>query len=205
MAKNKQARVSKKKEADKSKCPCCDKPLHENQKDPDTGEKYTPIPEMKWYENIVDYYTERKSQIPKFPNLSNGVKEEITKKADEVEKAINTIKQAKNKSPPCPNFHNPPDTNCGTHFNKTNPEPTSKEVKKKNNWESTRRQYIRDCKNRGIEIKNNSQINHKTAVDAGGCPNNFKNLIADEEITDPICKEAEKAQTLIQNRKPNIK
>lgn len=190
---------------DKDKCPCCGQvPPHENQVDPDTGSQYDTVPEMDWYENIVKYYTDRRAQIPDYPNLPETVKQEITRKADEAEDALEKIKTAKAQQPPCPNFHDPSDEECGTHYDKTNPNPTSDEVKQKNQWKSTRREYINDAKARGVPgVTSKSKVNHMTAVDAGGCPNSSKNLILDEEISDPVCLEAEDAQTLIQNRKPN--
>ncbi|NVJ24189.1 DUF4150 domain-containing protein [Myxococcus sp. AM011] len=55
-------------QATRDACPCCAGPLHENQKNPETGEPYDTIPEADFYQGIAGHYMKRRSEMQKLLN-----------------------------------------------------------------------------------------------------------------------------------------
>lgn len=200
--------------SDEDKCPCCGEPRHANQKDPDTGLPYAQINEQDWYDKAVDVHDTKVQRMHEFlaknpswasqvdgKGISNQSKiDETLRKQAEAHDAHKKLREARNKTPPCENLHNPPDTGCGTHMVKTNKKPntsTSKERGKLGFKDSVRRQSIAECRAKGHSVSSSSEVCHKTALAAGGCPSNSKNLIPKDALS-PECKEVDDAQTLLQ-------
>ncbi|MEM9462926.1 MAG: PAAR-like domain-containing protein, partial [Myxococcota bacterium] len=201
---------SGKEEDDLTKCPCCKGPLHDNQKDPDTGQPYERCTEDQWYQGGVtphdDKVTRMNAFLSKQPgwaaqgNNQNKI-DETLRKQKEAQAAMDKIRQARTQSPPCENLHDPPDQDCGVHFKKTNPNPgtsDSSDRKRLGFTDGVRRQCIRDYKNAGRTCTWGSEVCHKTPLAAGGCPNDPKNLIP-KEILSPECAEIDDAQTSLQS------
>lgn len=121
------------------KCPCCNAPLHENQKD-DAGQPLPLISEADYYKGKADFYRDRARQlanpansaletaalkgpkaaveIAKFlvsgekPTVANMIRAKA-QYYDGAEKRLAALRAA---NPDCPNLHQPPDVGCGAHF-----------------------------------------------------------------------------------------
>lgn len=123
------------------KCPCCNEPLHENQKG-DDGKALPVINEADYYKGKADFYRNRADELkdPKWSMLESTPLNEkkakvvaeigkflapgdkkttasmIRAKAryyDDVEKRLAALRAA---NPTCPNVHQPEDVGCGAHF-----------------------------------------------------------------------------------------
>jgi hypothetical protein len=184
-------------------CPCCKGPMHANQVNPATGKRFEAIKERDWYGSVARYYTDRRAQVPNYPQLPDNVKSEIIRKGDEAEAANNVI-QSERAGANCENLHDPEDEECGTHLKNTNPGSASEA--RKEYTSGIRNASIREYKNKGYAVRsNNSSVAHKTPLEAGGCPISPKNLVPNDVIDaqGPPCTDIEAAQTLLANRTPN--
>ncbi|QRK08599.1 DUF4150 domain-containing protein [Archangium violaceum] len=100
-------------------CPCCNGPLHENQKDPVTGQPFETIPEMEFYGRIAQYRMNRRAEMqgilqqaaegklpmPRWANMPDPksglpIKDNIIRMGDECERDFKKLQG--NRSPPWP-------------------------------------------------------------------------------------------------------
>ncbi|NTX41325.1 DUF4150 domain-containing protein [Myxococcus sp. CA033] len=199
-------------------CPCCNGPLHENQKDPITGEPLERLPEMEFYGRIAHYRLSRRAemmdilrqvaeglmQLPPWATKLDAksglpVQDNIIRMGDECERDLKKLQELRQKHSNCPNVHDPPDQGCGVHF-KVMYAGLAGEARKAF---SRRIRYdsIKEWKNRGYIIDDEDKVNHKTPLDAGGCPLSMQNLVP-TEVLEGDCLEIEDLQTRIQNMIP---
>ncbi len=94
------------------------------------------------------------------------------------------LEGARNNNPLCPNLHDPPDQDCGVHFDRTGQPPVDRDAL---GFDAAFRNGYRqayDAAN-GTDLVNQAannpgdqnRINHRTPLDAGGCPTSNGNLI----------------------------
>ena len=202
---------------EKEKCPCCGEcPPHSNQVNPDTNKMHDTIDEMKWYEQICNYYIKRREEMQKILALGNvpewannidkklkkPVKDIIIEKGNNHEKLCQDLKKKREANPDCDNVHNPPDEKCGKHFKNTKGVGDAR----KEFTDGVRRESIRLYKLKYPDktIRNNSDVCHKTPCVAGGCPKSQTNLVPKDAL-DGDCLEIENIQTAIQSDLPNPK
>jgi hypothetical protein len=202
-----------------AKCPCCNKDVHANQWDPDTGEVYKEVDEMEFYKEGLAFRQQGVSPeaIAQFKadtagKLSPEQQEALIDTHKEYlknsENAYKTLEEARKKDPLCPNLHKPGDK-CGKHLRKTNPEPktsTPKDRKKLGFTDGVRNDCLVRYPNKPdgtpIPEKNDKgegpKICHKTPLNAGGCPSSQDNLIPKDALT-PECQAVDEAQDTLQN------
>jgi hypothetical protein len=193
-------------------CPCChQKPRHANQKDPDTGAPYESVSEADWYNQGVAEYQAKVDSIPAYLASNPGFesspagqsKINATKQQlEDAKKANQTLGEARAKSPPCENLHDPPDKGCGTYMKKTNKEPKTGDKKVRNQLgftDGVRKESIRRYQAMGRPVSNNSGVAHKTPLAAGGCPSSQDNLIPNEALS-AECQGVDAAQTTLQTK-----
>lgn len=205
---------------DPTKCPCCKGPLHENQKDPVTKDPYPRMKESDFYDAIGTYFVDKAAEMAaqvasgalKFwatkaaidPNPAyNGrlVHEVIVAKGEAFKKDMARLTELRKNNPGCLNVHTPPDEGCGVHFKNTGGKAA--EVKKMEFKDSVRNRVVNEWQAKGHKVPSNgAQINHKTPVDAGGCPIGSGNLVPDCVLTGE-CAEIETLQTRFQNALSN--
>ena len=198
------------KETDEDKCPCCGQSPHENQVDPDTKQMYKAIDEMDWYKKGVDAADSKVAGIesfftnnPQFNRADASWQEKINntlQQQQEAHDAFERLKSAREKTPPCENLHDPPNTGCGKHLDKTSPEPRTSDPKVRKRLgftERVRKGTIRRDIDMGRPCPPNSSIIHQTPLGAGGCPNGPANLIPKDVLSDE-CKAVDDAQTALQ-------
>lgn len=194
---------------DEGQCPCCkQRPPHDNQIDPVTKKRYDKVDEDVWYQKAVDLHKKKVDGIAPFLAANPGwgadpvnMKkiEETRRKFAEAEEAMDTIKQARARKPPCPNLSQPPNSGCGTHFVKTSSEPptsTPAQREKLGFTEKAAAASRREYRALGFTGPG-SKVNHKTPLAAGGCPSGPKNLIPDFALSEE-CKQLDAAQTKLQ-------
>ncbi|OJH41956.1 hypothetical protein BON30_01625 [Cystobacter ferrugineus] len=200
-------------------CPCCNGPLHDNQKDPTTGQPFETLPEMEFYERIARYRMKRRAEMQgilqqvaegKMPmppwatklDAKSGllVKNNIIRMGDECEHDFKKLQELRQKHPNCPNVHNPPDEGCGVHF-KVLHAGLAGDTKDGGPWKKARKQSIEEWRTKGYKIPDDDKVNHMTPADAGGCPYSGRNLVPDAALKGE-CKEIEDTQTRIQNKLP---
>jgi hypothetical protein len=196
-------------------CPCCKGPLHDNQKDP-SGTPYKTLPEMEFYQRIANYRMQRRAEMqqilrrvdageipmPDFalkPDKKSdlSVKDNIIRMGDECERDLAKLQSLRAKNPHCPNVHTPPDEGCGVHFQVMHPGRAG-EARDRQFTKGVRRQSISEWRSKGWTIEDNDKVNHKTPLDAGGCPLSMTNLIPTAPLQGD-CKEIEDAQSRLQN------
>ena len=199
------------------KCPCCDEAAHANQVD-ENGELYETIPEDEFYDNIV---ANRQAKIDSIAtDIANNapytqdaarlasVRQQCQAQLDKATDAKSKIDAARTKTPPCPNLYDPPDEKCGTHFKMTRslssivPDTVTK--KKKDYYRKNILSFTNGVRNAVIDKhtkpdgspirKKGEQVNHKTPLQAGGCPVDDKNLMPNSALS-PECQELDQAQT----------
>jgi len=200
-------------------CPCCQGPLHENQKDPVTGQPFETVPEMEFYGRIAQYRMRRRAEMQDIlqrvaegkmpmppwankldPKLGISVKDNIIRMGDDCERDFKKLQEIRHKHPNCPNVHNPPDQGCGVHFKVLEP-GLAGDVKSDGRWRTARRESIKLWRNKGFVIDDEDQVNHMTPADAGGCPYSMENLVPNSVLKD-ACLEIENTQTRLQNMIP---
>ncbi len=200
-------------------CPCCQGPLHENQKDPVTGQPFETVPEMEFYGRIAQYRMRRRAEMQDIlqrvaegkmpmppwankldPKLGISVKDNIIRMGDDCERDFKKLQEIRHKHPNCPNVHNPPDQGCGVHFKVLEP-GLAGDVKSDGRWRTARRESIKLWRNKGFVIDDEDQMNHMTPADAGGCPYSMENLVPNSVLKD-ACLEIENTQTRLQNMIP---
>ncbi|BCM17231.1 DUF4150 domain-containing protein [Mesorhizobium sp. J8] len=142
-------------------------------------------------------------------------------------KARKTIADARASGSKCKNLHDPPDKDCGIHFKGTRSyseiikaeDPAElANIEAKANAKYTDPKEIKAAIHKDVkkhvretilgfkgakknDIKRRDgpgQVNHKTPLDAGGCPTSPDNLISDGALP-PECKEIDTAQTTLQD------
>lgn len=202
---------------DEPRCPCCGNPAHSNQVD-SNGELLPTIKEEEYYSMNAKVFTDRRDEMRRI--LASGktppwafapgkdknpsynglpVHEIITTKGDEFERTLNRLRTLRTDGKNCPNVHEPPDTGCGTHF-----DPRGETEKARESFEKKRMTYLKNYRrahpDRGLS--QSAQVNHKTPLDAGGCPISEGNLIPDPVLTGS-CKEIEELQTRLQGQARN--
>lgn len=194
---------------DESKCPCCKGQLHDNQKDPDTGKPYKRCKEEDWYGGAVKVHDKKVADMHKFladkPGWAslpgNQLKiDETLRKQKDAHEAMAKLKEARTKSPPCENLHNPPNEGCGVHFKKTNPRPNTSDSGERARLgftDGVRNECIRRYKAKGRPCTSGSEVCHKTPLAAGGCPNGPDNLVP-KDVLSPECAAVDDAQTRLQ-------
>ena len=197
------------------KCPCCKGPLHDNQKDPDTGQPYERCSEDKWYGAAGERHDNKVAEMHKFlakkPGWANQGNnqfkiDETLRKQKEAHDMMNKLKEARTKSPPCENLHDPPDEDCGVHFKKTNPKPNTSDSGERARLgftDGVRNECIRSHKAAGRSCKSSSQVCHKTPLSAGGCPNSSGNLVP-KDVLSPECAAVDDAQTSLQGLSAHV-
>jgi hypothetical protein len=91
--------------------------------------------------------------------------------------------------------HEPPDEGCGTHF-----EPNGQSGEARKQFDKVRPHYLKRYvkENPGSGVNGGSQVNHKTPLDAGGCPVSDANLVPDPVLSGS-CREIEDLQTKLQS------
>jgi hypothetical protein len=213
------------------KCPCCDGPLHDNQKDA-SGKPLKPIAEE-------DYYKKKKGEIDKksagYPAWEEKMRAEgkperidapmtlkfgsdmygpFTGKPAEVaaeearraQQMLDELTGLTAANPDCPNVNKPQNAGCGVHFDlppDQNTEAQRNEFDKKH-----RDKFVEHWKSRnpGNPVPKGTSINHKTPLDAGGCPagggpdKGYPGLVPDHVLTGD-CAKIEARQTALQGRK----
>ncbi len=203
------------------KCPCCEGPIHENQKD-ENG-PYDKIEPGDYYQNLADTMQAKFDSIAddvaagvkdytKTPEGIADVTEKTQKQLDTAKQDVETVKNAGAIDPPCDNVH-PSDEKCGLHLNVTRtmrqiaPEelkdaPHSKikaHVRKDLGFtNSVKKQSRKEWQDKGHEISKGSPVNHKTPLSAGGCPTSQKNLVPSDALSEE-CLKVEEAQTRLQD------
>jgi len=203
------------------KCPCCGKDAHANQVD-SSGKLHPTVKEDDFYQNIVNNRQAKIDSIE--VDISAGapytldpaklqkVRDGSAKQLKDAQEAKATIDKARAKKPPCPNLHDPPDTGCGTHFKPDRslasivPDDIAAKGKSKTKdyyrtnilgfTDGVRSAVIdKHTKPDGSPIKKKGeQVNHKTPLQAGGCPVHEDNLIPNSALEDD-CKKVDAAQT----------
>jgi len=216
------------------KCPCCQGPLHDNQKD-DTGRPLTRKNQDDYYQGKRDAVAAKSAGYPEwakknparvdvpmtlkfgagkvglFPEVElppgELAKEEL-RRADSV---LSDLKAAEAANPDCPNLHNPKDVGCGTHFEVPNTKRVKQgQTKAKTPGQLAREEYEKSgaaddarrlarAKYPGKDIPDDDTVNHKTPLDAGGCPTSQNNLIPSGAL-DARCKHLDDLQTVLQGR-----
>lgn len=191
------------------KCPCCKEAMHDNQKDPDTGEPYEQCSEAEWYGGAVAAHDKKVAEMHTFLKAkptwaaqgNNQFKiDETLRKAKEAKEAMDKLTAARAKTPPCENLHNPADSGCGVHFKKTNPKPNTSDGSERARLgftDGVRNDCIRSYKAAGRTCSGSSMVCHKTPLAAGGCPNGAGNLVP-KDVLSPECAAVDEAQTSLQ-------
>ncbi len=203
-----------------TKCPCCGaQPAHANQVD-GNGDMLQPIKEDDFYNNIVknrqakiDSIADDIARGDKYtldPTSLQKVRDGCDKQLKDAQDAKATIDNARAQKPPCPNLHDPADTGCGVHFKMPHSldSMVPPSVVGKSNRKSFYRENILGFKDsvRQVSIASHTKpdgspikakgetVNHKTPLQAGGCPTNQSNLIPNSALT-PECQKVDAAQT----------
>lgn len=199
---------------DKPQCPCCKGDAHPNQVDKE-GKLLPTMKEEDYYAKNTDYLKSRRDEMkevlaggnepewalkpckdsnPRYNGLPT--KDAIINKGNDAETIATELKELRSSSKSCPNVHEPPDTGCGTHF-----EPRGDTAAARKQFESIRLGYIRSFKkaHTNSAVTNKTKINHKTPLDAGGCPVSEMNLIPDTELSGS-CRTIEDHQTFLQGQ-----
>jgi hypothetical protein len=222
-----QAQFAAKAAGEIKECPCCQGPLHDNQKD-ESGQSLPTQSEEQYYQSQTAYIdNKRAGRDAWFKDNPGKEKQLITVKvcgeSREVERAvdmetqmammqvrIDELKSLRDANPDCRNVHNPKDEKCGTHF----VVPRKKRKKKLQDGtevmetpgQSARRQTnptvekaVRaDAAAKYPGADTGGDIAHKTPMDAGGCPVKPDNMIPQNTIEGEDCKKIEELQTCIQ-------
>jgi uncharacterized Zn-binding protein involved in type VI secretion len=200
---------------DPTKCPCCNGPLHDNQKDPDTGEPYERCPESEWYDVAVKRHDTKVAEMHAFlatdsswaSKGNNQLKiDETRRKQQEARDAMNKLKEARTKSPPCENLHDPPDKKCGVHFKKTNPKPNTSDSGARRRLgftDAVRKTCIQRYRDMGRPCTLSSEVCHKTPLAAGGCPSDQGNLVP-KQVLSPDCATVDTAQGTLQGLSAHV-
>jgi uncharacterized Zn-binding protein involved in type VI secretion len=198
---------------DKPKCPCCGDDAHANQVGPD-GKLSPTKKEAEYYDGKATPFMARRDEmqqvlgsakVPGWANrpgadpnpLYNGLatKDIIINKGNDYEKIAKDLKALRAGNKDCPNVHEPPDEGCGTHF-----EPNGKAGEARVEFDKVRLRYLKgyNAANPGATVPLSSQVDHKTPLDAGGCPVSDTNLIPDPVLSGP-CAQIESLQTKLQS------
>jgi hypothetical protein len=158
---------------DKDKlCPCCEEPLHPNQKD-SAGNRLETIKEADFYAGS--------GPTPAPTGLSQQfIPGTAPQSPYEAAKALN-----------CGNLPDPADEGCGTYFKPEKLKGAKKKKKRagvmKNEWRRRRAEYV--AANPQKNIGPNDDIAHRTARAGGGCMGDptGKNLVPVKELS-PDCQ-----------------
>jgi hypothetical protein len=197
------------------KCPCCNESAHPNQLGPD-GKLSPVVTQDEYYAGKAEYFTSRRDQMQniidsgKIPGWASSpgrdpnpaydglpMKDMIMKKASDAESAVGELRELTAANPNCPNLHQPPDVKCGTHLK---PNGRARQARKKFDQRRDKylRRYIKEHP-QFPQVTMSAQVNHKTPLDAGGCPvSEESNLIPDPILNGP-CARIEALQTRIQS------
>jgi hypothetical protein len=202
---------------DKPKCPCCGKDAHPNQVGKD-GALLPTVKEDDYYAANAKVFMERRDemkailesgQMPAWANaagkdsnpLYNGlpVKDIIINKGNDYDAALRELREHRANHKNCPNVHEPPDTGCGVHF-----QPGGDTEGARRQYVKKRRKYLKAFirANPAAGVTESSPVNHKTPIDAGGCPVSSNNLMPDPVLTGP-CRRIEELQTRLQGKSSN--
>jgi len=208
-------------------CPCCDGPLHQNQKDSD--EKALPTQtEEQYYDTKLAFYTKRVKDAEKWftanPDKKNIMRkvsvchekanvkfsEVASKQLELVHKVVSEYKGLRAANKDCRNVHKS-DEKCGTHFvvprekrtvkNKEGVDITGTpaQLARRETTPGIEREVRRSAKKKYPDAKTTGDIAHMTPLDAGGCPINMGNMIPQDTIEGENCKKIEKLQSCIQS------
>lgn len=211
--------------AEEEKCPCCHGPLHPNQKN-EKGVAHPRIKEEDYYKKGVTTMQAKLDSIPGDiaakkaytlnPARLKDIQEKVAKQLKDAQDAYNTVANARNIKPPCENVHTPKDEGCGTHFEASRSvtslgretSDSGKALSRKERYNDARESVLgfndsvkklcRDLwREKGKTISKSSPVNHKTPLEAGGCPIGQGNLVPTDALS-PECQTVDKAQTKLQ-------
>jgi hypothetical protein len=198
---------------DEPKCPCCGGDAHPNQVGPD-GKLSPKKKEAEYYDGKAAPFMARRNEMQQVldsgkvpawasrpgadPNpLYNGLatKDIIINKGNDYERTAKRLGELRAGNKDCPNVHEPPDEGCGTHF-----EPNGQALEARKEFDKVRPHYLKRYVkgNPGSGVNGGSKVNHKTPLDAGGCPVSDANLVPDPVLSGP-CREIEDLQTKLQS------
>ncbi|MCV3207161.1 DUF4150 domain-containing protein [Mesorhizobium sp. YC-39] len=211
-----------------TECPCCHvSPAHPHQLDAE-GNLLPTVPEAEYYErryqngrgNFAADVAASEAQIPRLEEqfirapaaaeaaIGNNLQLETNRLQQRREALADfdgryqNLRDARNAPNPCPNLHNPPDQDCGVHFDRTGappmPEPADlgyteefgQEFKRE--WDRTHGTNVATGVG-GHENRNN----HMTPLSAGGCPTGTGNIIPHQALSEP-CQELDNFQGELQ-------
>lgn len=142
------------------KCPCCQGPLHENQKD-DSGNPAPLVKQDDYYQSKKDAVDKKiagfekwaeanparaaevitlKFGAPIFPHKTGPRNVLAKEEAERAKKLLDELRTAEAANPDCPNLHKPKDVGCGAHFDT----PSTKRSKPGKSKPMTPAQLARD-------------------------------------------------------------
>jgi hypothetical protein len=138
-----------------------------------------------------------------------GPRDELAKEEKErAQKALDEVKAKADAD--CPNLHKPKDVGCGTHFDNPNTKRANAAGKMQTPSEMARKEFTKGVRNEHLRmarvkfpdktIPADDQVNHKTPLDAGGCPIGPHNTIPDGALSEE-CKRIDRLQGALQGRK----
>jgi hypothetical protein len=222
--------VTPKPVADDDKCPCCNGPLHDNQKD-DAGKPLPKITQDSYYQRKKDAVDQKiagfdtwaaanpakatevitlKFGHPIFPHVSGPRDALAREEAERAKKMLDELTAAQAANPDCPNLHKPKDEGCGTHFDV----PSTKRAKPGKPKPKTPAEWARDEFTPGVR---------NAAIAAARAKFPDKNIPDDDKVNhmtpldaggcpisskntipdgalDPPCKRIDDLQTALQGR-----
>jgi hypothetical protein len=203
---------------DEPTCPCCNGPLHVNQKDA-SGAPLKKTTSKKYYES-------KKAEIDKksagfdawaaqnphrlgetmvlkfgsdlFGAFSGTPAQIAVEEARRGKQMLQELEQLMGENKDCPNVHKSED-GCGTHFADVPPGAATAARKKEFADEVRDEANKRAASKLGRPVPLKTKVNHITPLDAGGCPKGSGNTVSDAELSGP-CKKIDDLQTALQGR-----
>ncbi len=163
-----------------AQCPCCNGPLHDNQKDANI------VTEEEWY-GVDDktknkYEDELKDAMRGNPKDRAGRVRAAKKKLRSLESRKSLLKEARDKK--CPHVPDPPNAGCGTYFAQEDENNTTAARAEFERPGGGRDQFVANynATNPSTPIAAGDQINHRTPIAAGGCPVSPPNLAVHRDM-----------------------
>jgi uncharacterized Zn-binding protein involved in type VI secretion len=212
-------------------CPCCGtSPAHANQLDAN-GQMLQPITEAAYYQrgqnarrptfvadvqNMQDAIQRLQPQLDAMRARNPAIAARIEGNMALSQNALRDrqaalqqfddnyarLQNARNEQPPCPNLHNPPDQDCGIHFDRTGappmPEPRDLGYTEqfgqdfKREWDR-----VHGTNTAGMGGGHQNRNNHMTPLNAGGCPTGTGNIIPHQALS-PACQQLDDIQSDLQ-------
>ena len=184
------------------KCPCCDGPLHEWQKDPNNNNQpYAPMTSSDFWQNRID-------RMPVATPAQRALRGQRQVAAGKLKQAQRQSREAQAAGRPgCPNVHQNETDGCAIHFDI--PEgtvyPDGQTVAQKCDAEFT---YEVKAVTRSLWARANRRkvppgttLDHITPKQAGGC-NSPNNTVPRNYVQGTSCKEVEANQTILEQGTP---